>query len=106
MPSGRPRPSCGKQAAEFRLGARISSPPAREDVAAGLDGGSGASRRVAEAAVGHEAGDAPHHEARDQDRAGRGGARVLAAVHREHRTQGTLAHVDEIKAKDPGYIRS
>src|SRR6185437_12076728 len=43
-------------------------------------------RRIAEAAVGVHAGDAAFHQPRHQDRAGRGGARVLAAVHHHYRT--------------------
>ncbi len=46
----------------------------------GRNGQPGDLVRVAEAAVRHDARDASHHEPRHEDRAGRGGARVLLAV--------------------------
>ena len=51
-------------------------------------GGNGELRdlgRVAEAAIGDDARDAALHQPRDQDGAGRGGARILAAVDHQHR---------------------
>ena len=60
-------------------------------------------RRVAKAAVGHDAGDAALHQPRDQDRAGRGGARVLAAVDHEHGARaGTPRPPCAADGRDPG----
>ena len=46
--------------------------------------------RVAEAAVGDDAGAAALHQPRHQDRTGRRRARILAAVHHQHRAHGTI----------------
>ena len=66
-------------------------------------------RRIAKAAVGDDAGDAAHHQPRDQDRAGGGRARVLAAVDHQHgagralldglalRMRAVLEHADRVQ---------
>jgi hypothetical protein len=46
--------------------------------------------RVAEAAVRHQPGSAAHHQPRREDGAGRGCARVPAAVHDQHRAGRAL----------------
>jgi hypothetical protein len=47
-------------------------------------------RRIAESAIGHDAGDAALHQPRDEDRPRRRGARVLAAVDDQDGARRTL----------------
>ena len=47
---------------------------------------------IAKPAVGDHAGDAALHQPRHQDGAGGCGAGILAAVHHQHRADGTVFH--------------